>query len=99
MSGDPLPLAEAQRRLCRPGRPKKASPSDSGDAVVTRATVALGLQPRLLDRPQAARYLNLSVWSLIDLEAAGLLARVRIGEVRRVLYDVKDLDKLIEASK
>lgn len=57
------------------------------------------IPPRLLDRPQAARYLNISVWSLIDLEAAGLLARVRIGELRRCLYDVNDLDKLIEVSK
>jgi hypothetical protein len=88
---DVLPLAAAQARNRRPGRPRK---------------VAIALQPatpkidaRLLDRAASARYLGISVWSVIDLEAAGLLARVQIGALRRALYDKEDLDRLIEQWK
>ena len=63
------------------------------------------LTPRLLDTESAARYLGgVSVWALRDLEAAGHLPRVRLPlpggrELRRILYDVTDLDRLIERSK
>jgi len=60
--------------------------------------------PRLFDVNQAALYLGLSPWTVRDLVAAGRLARVRLplggaGELRRVLVDVRDLDRLIEMSK
>ena len=97
MSNQPLPLAAAQARLRHPGRPLKSS---APTEVAERAAQVAGcLPPRLLDRTQAAAYLGISIWSLIDLEAAGHLARVRIGDLRCVRYDRADLDRLIEASK
>lgn len=64
---------------------------------------AASVQPRLLTRPMAAKYLSISIWSLIDLENAGHLRRVRlpVGErdLRVVLYDKADLDRLVDASR
>jgi hypothetical protein len=96
---EPLPLAAAQARLGRPGRPRKPQPDPPAPGVTTSA-----LSQRLLDLPATAAYLGLSGWSVRDLEAAGILRRVRIPlprgrEVRRVLFDVRDLDELIERWK
>jgi hypothetical protein len=60
--------------------------------------------PRLLDHESAARYLAVSPWTLRDLEAGGFLQRVRLPlpngkDVRRLLYDRTDLDRLIDRSK
>jgi excisionase family DNA binding protein len=62
------------------------------------------ITPRLLDLPTAAAYLGLSKWTIRDLEAAGTLPRVRVplpngGELRRVLFDKADLDRLVAAWK
>jgi len=62
------------------------------------------VQPRLLDLAGAAVYLSVSPWTLRDLEAAGHLARVRLPlplgrEVRKVLFDREDLDRLVAQSK
>jgi len=62
------------------------------------------LQPRLLDLASAAVYLSVSSWTLRDLEAAGHLPRVRLPlplgrEVRKVLFDREDLDRLVVQSK
>jgi len=62
------------------------------------------LAPRLLDVAAAAEYLSVSPWTVRDLVSAGRLARVRLPlagerECRRLLVDVRDLDKLIEAAK
>jgi len=59
---------------------------------------------RLLDLPTAALYLGVSPWTVRDLDAAGVLPRVRVplpgrGELRRVLFDKEDLDRLIAAWK
>jgi hypothetical protein len=59
---------------------------------------------RLLDPESAARYLGVSYWTIRDLEAAGVLARVRLPlpggrELRKLLYDREDLDRLITRSK
>jgi hypothetical protein len=48
--------------------------------------------------------LGLSEWSVRDLEGAGVLPRVRIplpnaGEMRKLLFDVRDLDRLIDCWK
>jgi hypothetical protein len=45
-------------------------------------------------------YLSCSPWTVRDLEAAGVLRRVRVplangGELRKVLFDRQDLDELI----
>ncbi len=109
------PLAAASRRLSRKrGRPRKVesghvpgtssagrgvNDGDPGGALAVQAS-----EPRLLSLDDAARYLGLSAWTVRDLEAAGVLKRVRIplpngGELRRLLYDREDLDRMIEAWK
>lgn len=96
----PLPLAAASQRLQRPpGRPRKPRPEPQAPALHTSA-----LAPRLLDLPSTAAYLGLSGWSVRDLEAAGTLRRVRVplpngGELRKLLFDREDLDRLIAAWK
>ena len=62
------------------------------------------ISPRLLDLPTAAGYLGVSSWTVRDLEAAGVLPRVRVplpggGELRKLLFDKNDLDRLIDRSK
>ncbi len=60
--------------------------------------------PRLLDLEATAAYLGVSPWTVRDLEASGTLPRVRIplpngGELRKLLFDKADLDRLVEAWK
>lgn len=48
----------------------------------------------------AAAYLSMSPWTIRDLEAKGVLPRVRVplprgGELRKLLFDKADLDRLI----
>ena len=59
---------------------------------------------RLLDLQQAARYLGVSPWTVRDLEASGVIPRVLIPlpngrELRKLLFDRDDLDRLIESWK
>lgn len=53
--------------------------------------------PRLLDRDTAARYCAVSRDTLDRLRADGELPTVKLG--RRVLFDVADLDDLIDRRK
>ena len=51
-----------------------------------------------------AAYIGVSEWTVRDLETAGTLLRIRIplphaGELRKLLFDRTDLDRLIEAWK
>jgi len=59
--------------------------------------------PRLLTRQQAADYLNLSSDMLDRLTQQGELPRVQLllgnRNVRKVLYDRADLDRLVELSR
>jgi excisionase family DNA binding protein len=97
----PLPLVDAAVRLRGvPGRPRKATaqPTAAPGVPVLAAATA-----RLVDDNGAARYLGVSTWTVRDLAAAGHLRRVRLPlgggrEVRRILYDLADLDRLIERS-
>lgn len=62
------------------------------------------ISPRLLDLTTAAGYLGVSPWTVRDLETAGVLPRVRVplpngGELRKLLFDRDDLDRLITAWK
>jgi hypothetical protein len=62
------------------------------------------LLPRLLDFHMSAGYLGLSEWTVRTLEQQGVLKRVRIplqahGEVRKLLLDKQDLDRLIDSWK
>lgn len=54
-------------------------------------------QPRLLTVKQAAQYLATSSWAIRTLGWSGTIPPVRIG--KRVLFDVKDLDKFVESAK
>jgi excisionase family DNA binding protein len=54
---------------------------------------------RLLPVPRAARYLGISVRSLWRLVDDDRLRPVRLPGLRRVAFDVRDLDALIEASR
>ncbi len=53
--------------------------------------------PRLLDLPGAAAYLSLSPRFVRVLVERGDLVSVRIG--RRLLFDVQDLDQLVQRWK
>lgn len=99
MSRDHKPLAAASKRLKgKPGRPRKDKPE-------VKSLTVRDLPPRLLDLSGAASYLSVSEWTVRDLEAAGVLPRVRIpllpngGELRKVLFDRADLDRAIESWK
>lgn len=102
LSGEsaPLSLAAASIRLRgKPGRPRNGTVVDPPSASVASANA-----PRLLDIRAAAEYLSVSTWTIRDLEAAGELQRVRLPlpghrEVRRLLFDRLDLDRLVERSK
>jgi hypothetical protein len=68
------------------------------------ASDAQSIVPRLLDVQSAADYLSVSVWTIRDLEAAGELPRVRLplggrSELRRLLFDRRDLDRLVDRSR
>lgn len=75
----------------------------NGEGATVQYTV-VPILPRLLDLPTAAAYLGVSAWTVRDLEAAGSVPRVRIplpnaGELRKLLFDRVDLDRLIDSWK
>lgn len=78
----------------------RSGSSESATVQITTAPVL----PRLLDLHTASTYLGLSEWTVRDLEQSGVLARVRIplphaGELRKLLFDRTDLDRLIDGWK
>jgi hypothetical protein len=92
----------------KPRRPKKVEAGDITGTAVGEVHAGEGLQaaimPRLLNLDTAATYLSMSPWTIRDLEAAGVLPRVRVplprgGELRKLLFDKADLDRLIAAWK
>jgi len=91
-----LPLAAAAERLRgRPGRPRKASVEPAQRSQIP---------PRLLSLKATATYLGVTGWTVRDLDAAGVIKRIRIplpngGELRKVLFDREDLDRLIATWK
>lgn len=115
MSRPDLPLAVARQRLRgKPGRPRKAESGyttgtlppqgrmNGYSDVGTQASPAVA--PRLLDLQGTAAYLGVSPWTVRDLEAGGILRRVRVplpgnGELRKLLFDRADLDRLVETWK
>jgi hypothetical protein len=71
--------------------------------VVQVAAVA-PIAPRLLDVAGAARYLSVADDTVRDLDSRGVLRRVRLPgagdrDLKRVLFDREDLDRLIETRK
>jgi hypothetical protein len=98
----------------KPGRPKKVKSkhiTSIADAQVygreglqTTVLAQVAISPRLFNLDAAAAYLSISPWTIRDLEAAGVLPRVRVplpkgGELRKLLFDKADLDRLIGAWK
>ena len=82
---------------------KPHAQSVDGASAAVQIAVA-PVSPRLLDLHSAAAYLGVSEWTVRDLEAAGTVPRVRIplphaGELRKLLFDRTDLDRLIDAWK
>ena len=97
-----------------PGRPKKEASgyiTDTAEAQVygrggLQAAVAgqIAISPRLMSLDAVAAYLSMSPWTIRDLEAAGVLPRVRVPlpdgrELRKLLFDRTDLDRLISVWK
>jgi hypothetical protein len=84
--------------------PTSRSPAPTPTAARTHVPVAIPLSPstRVLTRRQAARYLGVSERSVQNLDEQGLLVRVTLlagRRRRRALYDVQDLDRLVESRK
>jgi hypothetical protein len=83
----------------KPRQPRMVEPG-----YMTETAARATLVPRLLDLDTAAAYLSMSPWTIRDLEAKGILPRVRVpmpggGELRKLLFDKADLDRLIGAWK
>lgn len=102
------PRPEPSTGTARAQGPEKAAESPAKGAKSRSATPGQGgalqpLSPRLLDVRAAAGYLGVSTWTIRDLDGAGRLPRVRLTiagrDCRRLLYDVRDLDRLIDVSK
>jgi excisionase family DNA binding protein len=53
--------------------------------------------PRLIDVPSTAQYLSLSKRYIRSLVGRGVLRPVRVG--RRLLFDVRDLDEVVDRWK
>jgi hypothetical protein len=82
---------------------KPRTQNGAGDSAAVVTTV-VPVSPRLLDLHTAAAYLGVSEWTVRDLEAAGTVPRIRIplpntGELRKLLFDKKDLDSLVDSWK
>jgi hypothetical protein len=100
---NPLPLADSSARLKRqPGRPRTRA--ERPPAPVVQVGGVAPLAPRLLDRQGAAVYYSVAPDTIDQLDAAGVLSRVRLpngsgGDIKRVLYDREDLDALVARMK
>ena len=62
------------------------------------------IEPRLVDLEGAAAFLSISTWTVRDYVAAGCLPLVKLpgpggGTLKRLLFDVRDLHRLVEDSK
>lgn len=88
--------------------PQAGAPAQGVDSLGARGGTPVPMlcpvTRRLLDSEGAAQYLGVSSWTIRDLEASGHLPRVRLPlpggkEVRKLLYDRADLDRLIDNSK
>jgi hypothetical protein len=84
------------------GTETQASSGIQRGATVTQTNAPVGpVLPRLLDLHSASLYLGISEYTVRELESQGIIARVRIplpnhGELRKLLFDKQDLDRLVE---
>ena len=74
------------------------------DGLQAAVAGQIAIAARLWSLDAAAAYLSMSPWTIRDLEAKGVLPRVRVplprgGELRKLLFDRADLDRLIGAWK
>jgi excisionase family DNA binding protein len=76
----------------------RASPGDSSRPLAMRAS-----GPRLLSARETATYLAIGYETVLLLVKTGTLRPVRLplgdGELRKLLFDRVDLDRLVEANK
>ena len=101
------PAGASERLRDVPGFPRRRGrPTTRGqreDVAAAAAASPASVAARLLDVDAAAAYLGVSPWTIRDLEAAGTLKRVRVplrgNELRKLLFDRADLDRLIEMWK
>jgi hypothetical protein len=99
VSPDPLPLADAQARLGRPGRPRKPKPT-LGEQIEELVAPAA----RLLGVRATAAYMGIGVRLVYELRAGGLLQPVSLPrgggrQITKLLFDRRDLDAFIDANK
>lgn len=57
------------------------------------------LQPRYLNRKQAAKYLGISTDTFDNLRSQGLFRPIKYPGVSWIYYDRKDLDKAVSSCK
>lgn len=69
--------------------------SKAAQDLKTRATEPG--QARLVNVKQAGSYLGVSPWTIREMVWRGEIPEIRIG--RRLLFDLRDLDRLIERCK
>jgi len=101
-------LSLADRRW-NPGRPRKVHAGRAPDTSRTKSSAASAspselITPRLLNLRAAANYLGVSPWTIRDLESRGVLKRVTVplpggAELRKLLFDKQELDRLIDVWK
>lgn len=89
MSPDMTPMTPRGATGAGTSREARGEASGAGDSQTPAQ--------RLLDVKQAARFLNLSPWTIRSLGWSGQLAVVKVG--RRVLYDLEDLSAFIAQNK
>ena len=77
-------------------RPARGGPRQRA-AQLRRWTPPPTAPRRLLSLAETAAYLGVSPWTVRELEWKGKLPRVRIS--RRLLFDQRDVDRLIEREK
>ena len=63
----------------------------------TSNEVKPSLTPRLLTILQAAHYLSSTVWAIRQLQWSKAVPFIRLGV--RILFDINDLNKFIDAQK
>lgn len=91
--------------LVRAVTPRRRVDSPGLVRAVPETVPVVHVPPRLLGLEDAARYLGgVSVWTVRDYIAAGKLTPVRLPgpggqELRRVLLDIRDLDRLVDEDK
>ena len=91
--------------VVRAVNPRRRADSSGLVRTVPEVVPVVQVAPRLLDLEGAARYLgNVSAWTIRDYVAGGHLTPVRLpgpreGDLRRILLDIRDLDRLIDEGK